>query len=252
MISRIVAFRKMRALLGLQHTEEVTMKIASLKPKQWLPDQLVHIKPHLRGWIHLVTAPLSLAASIVLTVLAPTTVTTWGSAVYLVSSLILFGVSAAYHRFYWAPRWELFWKRLDHSNIFLLIAGTYTPLCLALLSSQDAMTILFTVWGGALAGILLNLFWPSAPRWLATLVYVVLGWVAIAYLPQLWASGGPAIISLIAAGGVLYTVGALIYAFKWPNPSPRWFGFHELFHACTVAAWICHCVAVYLAVLTVA
>ncbi|QWW20618.1 hemolysin III family protein [Schaalia sp. 19OD2882] len=225
------------------------MKIASLKPTQWIPDQLVAIKPHLRGWIHLVTAPLSLAASIVLTVLAPTTATKWGAAVYLVASLVLFGVSAAYHRFYWAPKWENFWRRLDHSNIFLLIAGTYTPLCLALLSSHDAMVILLIVWCGALAGILFNLFWLNAPRWLLTLVYVVLGWVAIAYLPQLWAAGGPAVVLLIFAGGLLYTAGAVIYALKRPNPSPTWFGFHEIFHACTVAAWTCHCVAVYLAVL---
>ena len=225
------------------------MRIASLKPTKWLPDQIVAIKPHLRGWIHLVTAPLSLAASIVLLVLAPTPGTKWGSAVYLAASLVLFGVSATYHRFYWAPQWETFWRRMDHSNIFLLIAGTYTPLCVALLSQRDATTILLIVWLGALAGILLNLFWPSAPRWLATLVYVALGWVAIAYLPQLWAAGGPAIIWLIVAGGVLYTVGALFYAIKWPQLSPKWFGFHELFHLCTVLAWACHCVAVYLAVL---
>ena len=110
------------------------MKIASLTPKQWASGQLVHIKPKLRGWLHLGAAPLSLAASIVLVCLAPTTPTKIGSAVYLACSLILFGVSATYHRFYWAPRWETAWKRMDHSNIFLLIAGTYTPLTIALLN----------------------------------------------------------------------------------------------------------------------
>lgn len=103
------------------------MKIASLKPTQWFPGQNVSVKPHLRGWIHLVAAPLSLAASIVLTCLAPTGATKGGSAIYLAASLILFGISALYHRFYWSPRWEVVWNRLDHSNIFLLIAGTYTP-----------------------------------------------------------------------------------------------------------------------------
>ncbi len=225
------------------------MKIASFKPVEWIPNQLVAIKPHLRGWIHLVTAPLSLAASIVLLVLAPTAATKWGAAVYLVASLFLFGVSATYHRFYWAPKWETFWRRLDHSNIFLLIAGTYTPLSVALLETRDTVTILAIVWSGAVIGILLNLFWPTAPRWLSTLVYVALGWVAVAYLPQLWAAGGPAIIALIVAGGLLYTLGAVVYALKRPNPSPTWFGFHEIFHACTVLAWACQCVAVYLAVL---
>ena len=148
------------------------MKIASLTPKQWASGQLVQIKPKLRGWLHLAAAPLSLAASIVLVCLAPTTPTKIGSAVYLACSLILFGVSATYHRFYWAPRWEIMWKRLDHSNIFLLIAGTYTPLTIALLSRSDATILLSVVWGGAIIGILLNLFWPTAPRWLSTLVYV--------------------------------------------------------------------------------
>ena len=186
------------------------MKIASLTPKQWASGQLVQIKPKLRGWLHLAAAPLSLTASIVLVCLAPTTPTKIGSAVYLACSLILFGVSATYHRFYWAPRWEIMWKRLDHSNIFLLIAGTYTPLTIALLSRSDTTILLSVVWGGAIIGILLNLFWPTAPRWLTTLVYVALGWVAVWYLPQLWAGGGPIVVWLIVAGGVLYTLGAVV------------------------------------------
>ncbi|MDK6830420.1 hemolysin III family protein [Actinomycetaceae bacterium UMB8039B] len=225
------------------------MKVASLHPKSWVPNQLIAIKPHLRGWLHLVTAPLSLAASIVLICLAPTTPTKWASAVYLASSLLLFGISALYHRFYWKPNWELVWKRLDHSNIFLLIAGTYTPLSVALLARHDAMVLLSIVWIGAVIGILINLFWPTAPRRLSTLIYVVLGWTAVAYLPQLWSAGGPAIVWLIVAGGILYTLGAIVYATKRPDPSPTWFGFHEIFHAFTVAAWACHCVGVYLAVL---
>lgn len=178
------------------------MKIASLRPTSWVPNQLVAIKPHLRGWLHLIAAPLSLAASIVLVVLAPTTTNKWASVVYLVASLFLFGISALYHRFYWAPKWEVMWRRLDHSNIFLLIAGTYTPLSIALLERRDATILLSIVWTGAIIGILLNLFWPTAPRWLSTLIYVVLGWVAIAYLPQLWSAGGPIVVLLIVAGGV--------------------------------------------------
>ena len=225
------------------------MKIASLTPKQWASGQLVQIKPKLRGWLHLAAAPLSLAASIVLVCLAPTTPTKIGSAVYLACSLILFGVSATYHRFYWAPRWEIMWKRLDHSNIFLLIAGHLhaadhrapQPLRrhdppVRRLGRRDHRH-------------------PSQPLLAHRtalahhLVYVALGWVAVWYLPQLWAGGGPIVVWLIVAGGVLYTLGAVVYGTKKPDPSPTWFGFHEIFHAFTVAAWACHCVAVYLAVL---
>ena len=110
-----------------------------------------------------------------------------------------------------------------------LIAGTYTPLSIALLERRDATILLSIVWTGAIIGILLNLFWPTAPRWLSTLIYVVLGWVAIAYLPQLWSVGGPIVVLLIVAGGVLYTLGAVVYGMKRPNPSPSWFGFHEIF-----------------------
>lgn len=225
------------------------MKVASLRPTKWVPDQIVSIKPHLRGWMHLVAAPLSVAASIVLIVLAPTTATKWASAVYLAASLILFGISALYHRFYWKPQWELLWKRLDHSNIFLLIAGTYTPLSVALLGPAPQRSILIVVWVGAVVGILINLFWPTGPRWLLTLIYVILGWVAVWYLPQFWSAGGPAVVWLIIAGGILYTLGAVVYALKKPDPWPAWFGFHEIFHLATVLAWACHCVAVYLAVL---
>ena len=225
------------------------MKIASLTPKQWATGQLVQIKPKLRGWLHLAATPLSLAASIVLVCLAPTTPTKIGSAVYLACSLILFGVSATYHRFYWAPRWETMWKRLDHSNIFLLIAGTYTPLSAALLPTRTATLVLGIVWAGAAIGTATNLLWMHAPRWFTTALYIILGWVAIWFLPQFWRAGGPAIVWLLVAGGVTYTLGAVVYARKTPDPSPRWFGFHEIFHVCTVAAWACQCVACFLAVL---
>lgn len=206
-------------------------------------------KPALRGWIHLVATPLSLAASIVLTVLAPTTPTRWASAVYLACSLVLFGISALYHRIYWAPKWERFWRRCDHSNIFLLIAGTYTPTTIAILPPGEARVLLSIVWAGALLGIAINLAFRFPPRLVVAAIYVVLGWVAVWYLPSLWAHGGPAIVWLLVSGGILYTIGAVVYATKWPNPSMRFFSFHEIFHACTVLAWACQCVAVYLAVL---
>lgn len=225
------------------------MPVVSLKPVEWTPGRPLIQKPRLRGWIHLIAAPLSLAASIVLLVLAPTPATKWASAVYLAASFILFAVSALYHLFYWSPGFETFLRRLDHSNIFLLIAGTYTPIAVALLPAKQRDVLLALVWSGAIIGILVNLFWPTAPRWLSTLIYVVLGWTALWYLPSLWATGGPAVVLLVALGGLLYTLGAVVYARKKPDPWPSWFGFHEVFHTFTVLAWASQCVAAYLAVL---
>lgn len=225
------------------------MPIVSRRPVEWFPGHPTVRKPRMRGWIHFIAAPLSLGASIALTVLAPTTGTKWASAVYMLASFILFGVSALYHLFYWSPRAETFLNRMDHSNIFLLIAGTYTPLAVSLFDQSQATLLLCIVWGGAFVGILVNLFWPTAPRWLATLIYVVLGWTAIWYLPAMWRSGGPVVVWLVLIGGILYTIGAVAYAMKKPNPWPRWFGFHEVFHAFTVAAWACQCIAAYIAVL---
>ncbi|QPL05691.1 MULTISPECIES: PAQR family membrane homeostasis protein TrhA [Actinomyces] len=209
------------------------------------------VKPRLRGWIHAATAPLALAACIVLTVLADGTALTWACAAYLVCSLLLFANSGVYHisngRFPASVSTVL--RRFDHANIYLLIAGTYTPLSVALLDARTAALVLGVVWGGAALGIITSLVWPTAPRWLTTLLYIVLGWVALWFLPQFWQSGGPAIVWLLVAGGVTYTIGGVIYARKRPDPLPRWFGFHEVFHVCTVAAWACHCVACYLAVL---
>ncbi len=226
------------------------MPIASTKPVAWIPGHPVSRKPRLRGWVHFAAAPLSLAASIVLVALAPTTGLKWASAVYLASSFILFGVSALYHLFYWTPSVEKVLRRLDHSNIFLLIAGTYTPITVGTLTGSSRVILLSIVWAGAIIGIGVNLLWPSAPRWLSTLIYVILGWTAIWYLPELWQKGGAALVILVAAGGVLYTIGAVAYALKKPNPWPEWFGFHEIFHVFTVLAWACQCVAAYIAVLT--
>lgn len=225
------------------------MRFASRQPVEWIPGRPIVRKPKLRGWSHFIAAPLSLAASIVLICLALTPATRIASLVYLLASFILFSVSALYHLFYWSPRAELLLKRLDHSNIFLLIAGTYTPLAVSLFDREQATTLLLIVWIGAVAGIAISVFWPGAPRWLTTIIYIILGWTAVWYLPAMWRSGGPAVVWLIISGGILYTIGAVAYALKKPNPWPRWFGFHEIFHACTVAAWACHCVAAYLAVL---
>ncbi|SDN68859.1 hemolysin III [Actinomyces ruminicola] len=209
------------------------------------------VKPKLRGWIHAGTAPLALAACIVLTALAPGAALKWACAAYLVCSLLLFANSGVYHisNGHFPRAVSAVLQRFDHANIYLLIAGTYTPLSVALLDAGTARLVLGIVWGGAALGILQTVVWPTAPRWLGTLLYILLGWVALWFLPQFWITGGPAIVWLLVAGGVVYTVGGVIYARKRPDPFPRWFGFHEIFHACTVAAWACQCTACYLAVL---
>lgn len=230
-------------------THNVSATISSVKDAA---TETMHIvKPRLRGWIHAGTTPLTLAACIPLTALAPGAALSWACAAYLVCSLLLFGNSGIYHLSsgHWPTAVSRALQRFDHANIFLLIAGTYTPLSVALLPSKTALIVLGIVWGGAVAGIITSLAWPSAPRWLSTLLYILLGWVALWFLPHFWFSGGPAIVVPIIVGGVIYTLGGVIYARKRPNPFPCWFGFHEIFHVCTVAAWVCQCVSCYMAVL---
>lgn len=203
------------------------------------------IKPRWRGWIHLATFPLAVAAGIVLVVLAQGVAATISSAVFALSSLALFGVSATYHRFTWSTRTKAILRRIDHSNIFFLIAGTYTPIAaLALVPAQGTL-LLVLVWSGALLGVGLRVFWLHAPRWIYVPLYLLLGWAAVMYMPQLFAAN-PAMMILVVAGGLLYTVGAVVYATKWPNPSAETFGFHEIFHAFTVLAFFCHWSAVLL------
>ena len=205
-------------------------------------------KPRLRGWIHVGMAPLAVAASIVLVALAPTTAGAVSAAVFGLSATLLFSTSAVYHRGTWSSRVNGVLRRLDHTNIFLIIAGTYTPLAVLLLEWPTSRNLLLIVWSGALAGLLMRVLWLDAPRWLYTPIYVALGWVALWFLPDFWRDGGPAIVWLVLAGGLAYTVGAVVYGTKRPNPSPRWFGFHEVFHSLTVAGFTCHYIAVSIAV----
>ncbi len=205
------------------------------------------VKPRLRGWIHAGVAPLVLAAAIVLVALSPTTSVRWANAVFGLTAVLLFCTSAVYHRGHWSPRVAGVLRRMDHTNIFLVIAGTYTPLAILLLAHGTARTLLVVVWAGALVGLLMRVFWLGAPRWVYVPIYVALGWVAVWFMPAFWRSGGAPVVWLIMAGGVAYTVGAVVYGFKRPNPSPRWFGFHEVFHSLTVAGFTCHYVAVSIA-----
>lgn len=203
-------------------------------------------KPRLRGWLHAATFPLAVTAGLVLIVLAPTTIAKIGVAVFTATAAMLFGTSAVFHIGTWGRRAYGVLRRLDHSNIFLIIAGSYTPFALLLLPGDLARTLLLTIWGGALVGVLFRVLWVGAPRWLYTPIYVALGWTAVFFFKPMLAGGGPAVMSLVVVGGVLYTLGAVIYGTKRPNPWPRWFGFHEIFHACTVAAFVVHFVAVAL------
>jgi len=212
-------------------------------------EALQTVKPRLRGWLHAGTFPACVVFGIVMVALAPGTKARVAVAVFAVSAALLFGVSAVYHRGHWSPRVNATLKRLDHANIFLIIAGSYTPFAVLLLPDGPAQTLLWIVWAGAVAGVAFRVLWVGAPRWLYVPVYVALGWVAVAYVPQLLHGGGPAILTLVILGGVFYTLGGLVYGIKRPNPSPRWFGFHEVFHALTVVAFVLHCVGVGLALL---
>jgi hemolysin III len=212
-------------------------------------------KPRLRGWIHAGMAPLVLVGAIVLVALAPTTAGKISTAVFGVTAILLFGTSAVYHRINWSPKPLAVLRRLDHTNIFLIIAGTYTPLAVLLLPAATARVLLIVVWSGALAGLLARVFWLGAPRWFYTPIYVALGWVAVWFLDDFWHTDltpyGPTIVWLVAAGGLAYTLGAVVYGTKWPNPSPRWFGFHEIFHSLTVVGYVTHYIAVSIAAYTV-
>ncbi|MDO4888513.1 MAG: hemolysin III family protein [Actinomycetaceae bacterium] len=209
-------------------------------------------KPKARGWIHALTAPLALANAIVLLVFAPTGAMKMACLVFGIGSAVLFGHSAVYHLGHWTPKVHQVLRRLDHSNIFVMIAGTYTPISAALLPARTAAFVLSIVWLGTLGGIYLAVAKPDAPRWLTTSLYVALGWIAVWYLPVYWREGGPAVVWLILAGGIAYTIGALFYGMRWPNPWPRVWGYHEFFHTGTLIGYACQAVAVWLAVMSVA
>lgn len=204
-------------------------------------------KPKLRGWLHTAMAPVVFFGGLVLAIFAPTLSGRIGGGVYLATALLLFGTSAAYHRGDWSPQRLALFRRVDHSNIFIFIAGTYTPLCLVLLDGASQIVLLSLIWGLAIVGTGFRLAWMTAPRWLYSSLYVAMGWVALWWLPSFWFTGGAAVVVLILIGGVVYSLGAVSYALQRPNPSPGWFGFHEVFHACTVVAAICHYVAIALA-----
>ncbi len=205
-------------------------------------------KPMMRGWLHLGFAPVALIVGIVLTALSPTLLGRVGCGVYTLAAVQLFGTSAAYHRGNWSPATLAIFRRIDHSNIFLFIAGTYTPLALVMLEGPSRVALLVLIWSIAVLGVAFRVLWLGAPRWLYTLLYVAMGWAAVGWLNQFWVNGGPAVVLLVLAGGLIYSLGALAYGTKRPTLSQKWFGFHEVFHTATVLAAICHLCAIALAV----
>ncbi len=211
-------------------------------------DAVATIKPKLRGWLHVGTFPIAVASGAALVTFAPTTPAKVTAGIFALTAALLFGVSALYHRGRWSQRGHAVLRRLDHASIFLIIAGTYTPFTILLLDGQDARILLTLVWAGALLGVAFRVLWVGAPRWLYLPVYIALGWAAAFWLPTIAARGGAAVFALIVAGGLLYSVGAIVYGLRRPDPSPQWFGFHEIFHACTLAGFAAHHIGVWLAV----
>jgi hemolysin III len=203
------------------------------------PTHAAREKPLLRGVSHEIAAFAALVAWIGLVAVAPNGLARAAATVYGATLLALFTISALYHRPTWAPRARLFWRRLDHSAIFLLIAGTYTPFCL-LLGGAAGRAVLAVVWTGAAMGVAQAVVWPTAPKPLIAGIYVALGWVIVPVMPALARSLGAPAVALLGAGGVAYTVGAVVYALRRPDPFPRVFGYHEVFHALVVVAATLH------------
>ncbi|MGV3102449.1 PAQR family membrane homeostasis protein TrhA [Rothia sp. 32237D007AR] len=200
-------------------------------------------KPLLRGWIHAGFAPFAFIAGIVLILLSGGGVVGIGCAIFALTGVLLFGVSGIYHRGFWPAKTRMFLKRLDHTNITLLIAGTYTPVALTLLQGTQQKILLWSIWACALSVTLFRIFWTAAPRWLYTPIYIVMGLMALFYLGDFW-QVSPTATVLIATGGASYIIGAIFYGTKRPAMAPTVFGFHELFHIFTVIGFIQHYIAV--------
>ena len=207
-------------------------------------------KPRLRGLIHLIMSPVSLVAGLVLVALADRLRGRIALGIFTLAAVTLFTGSALYHRVGWKPKTKEVWRRIDHANITVLIAGTYTPFAIFLLNTGQAIVLLSIVWGGAVLTSLMRVLWLNAPRWLYVPFYLILGWAAVIFLPEFWQHGGVAVFILITLGGLCYSLGGIVYGLKKPNFSRAWFGFHEFFHALTAAAFILQFIAAGIVVYT--
>lgn len=205
-------------------------------------------RPTLRGALHLGALPVSLVAGTWLVLWAPAGSARVSCAIYALTAALLFGCSALYHRGRWTPEVKAVLRRLDHANIFVFIAGTYTPLAVLALDGTTRTVVLVVVWAGAVVGLLSRVFWLGAPRWLYVPMYVALGWVAVGVMPALWRGAGGGVVLLLVLGGLGYTLGALAYGLRRPDPWPQTFGYHEVFHTGTLVGWACMYAAVVLTV----
>jgi hemolysin III len=209
-------------------------------------------KPRFRGWIHVYSAGIAVFAGASLVAVSWAVVSTragLATLAYTAATIVMFTVSATYHRVRWTSETAQKWmKRADHSMIFVFIAGSYTPFALLALPPDTGRLVLCIVWGGAIAGVLLKMFWPSAPRWVGVPLYLLLGWVAVGFTTTILHNAGVAAMVLLFVGGVLYSIGGILYALRWPDPWPTTFGYHEFFHACTAIAAICHYIAMWFVV----
>jgi len=208
------------------------------------PPDPVAARPLLRGWIHLVAVVVTVIAAPFVVARAPTAAAAAALAIYMTSIVTLFGVSASFHRVTWSPAARRRMRRADHATIFIAIAGTNTAVAGLALRGWAQVLILSLVWGGAAVGITVRQAWLDAPKWAVAVPYVVVGWCALVVLPQLLHALGGAGFGLLAAGGAFYTVGAIVYALRKPDPVPGVFGYHEVFHACTVVGATLHFVVV--------
>ena len=198
------------------------------------------VKPLLRGHFHQAAFFFALGACAMLIAGSRDVTTLIATVVYSLGLVTLFGVSALYHRPQWAPGPRTWMKRLDHAAIFVMIAGTGTPICLLALSQSSGYQFLVILWSAAALGVVQSLFWVKAPKWLSAILYVGMGWLAVPYISEMKAALGLNSVILLLAGGVAYTIGALVYALKRPNPWPRVFGYHEIFHVIVIVAAVLH------------
>lgn len=208
-----------------------------------LADPVAALKPRLHGWLHAGFAPVVLAAGIVLVCLAPTAEARWAAAVYSLSGVVLFATSGAFNAGTWGSGTHGVLRRIDHANIYLIIAGSYTPIAVLALDGWKQHVLLVGVWSAAALGVVFRVAWIHAPRLLYTALYLLLGYAILPFVGDLFeASTSVAVLTLV--GGLLYTAGAVVYALRWPDPHPAWFGFHEVFHSFTIAAWTCQYIAI--------